>query len=73
VPHRRSRKAFESCPSKTTHGTGRGASNDGQAILKATLLASKPALTWPFKWSYGDSNSGPLACHARQFRPPPSY
>ncbi len=22
-------------------------------------------LTWHFMWSYGDSNPGPLACHAR--------
>src|ERR1039457_7316483 len=51
-------------PGKTAHGTGRGASNDGQTILWSITTDRKRILTWSFVWSYGDSNSRPLACHA---------
>ena len=51
-------------PGKTAHGTGRGASNDGQTILWSITTDRKRILTWSFVWSYGDSNPRPLACHA---------
>src|ERR1035438_4418876 len=42
--------------------------DDGQITVKRSWSPSGQArnhvLTWPFEWSYGDSNSGPLACHA---------
>jgi hypothetical protein len=39
-------------------------SDDGQMIFTGSDESGNNALTWEFAWSYGDSNPGPLACHA---------
>src|ERR1035441_8047010 len=38
-------------PYQPTHSTGRGASNDGQAILEPVQIARKCTLTWYYEWA----------------------